>query len=198
MKSCPSNPGWLAGRHPGTGLAFLCLLLGLFFGGNVGTGAEPPALTEYQVKALFLQNFAKYVDWPAEAFARDDTPITIGVIGENKFGDALSHAVAGKSFNGRGVSIRKIESAEDWGKCHILFISASEQPHWAEILAKIKAKPVLTVGEGEQFVQRGGIISFIRKEDKVRLDIGLDAAREARLRISSKLLAVADQVHGEP
>jgi hypothetical protein len=178
-------------------VATLVVLAGLWAGTYRGTCGDSPALTEYQVKALFLLNFAKYVDWPVEAFAQETTPITIGIIGENKFGDDLKNAVAGKNIGGRTITIRQIEREEDWGKCNILFISASEKVHLAQILATVKTMPVLTVGESDQFVQQGGIINFLKKDGKVRLEIGLDAARQAKLQISSKLLGVADLVHGK-
>ncbi|MDB6112685.1 MAG: hypothetical protein JWR69_4435 [Pedosphaera sp.] len=193
------SPDWMnsKAKHLLAKLAVLLVLVALLPGAGRGIGGESPALTEYQVKALFLLNFAKYVDWPAEAFAEDTTPITIGLLGENKFGDDLTRAVAGKSFGGRSIVIRQIVREEDWGKCHILFISASEKQHLAEILVKVKTMPILTVGESEQFIQRGGIINFMKKEGKVRLEIELLAARQARLQISSKLLGVADLVHGK-
>jgi hypothetical protein len=159
-------------------------------------GAEP-AMTEYQVKALFLLNFTKYVDWPPAAFAGTNSPIVIGVYGEDKFGDALTNAVEGKTISGRQIIIQPIEKDGDTGKCQMLFISDSEKNHLGEILDKIKVLPVLTVGESDQFLERGGMINFVKKEGKVRLEINLAAARQAKLEISSKLLGVADVVKGK-
>jgi YfiR/HmsC-like len=189
------NPGrWATGwLRPATALLGLAAWLA---GACSGYGGEP-SFTEYQVKALFLFNFTKYVDWPVEAFAETNTPITIGVYGENKFGDDLPKAVSGKSVGGRAITVRRIENTDDLGKCHILFIGGSDQKHLGEILDKIKALPVLTVGETDQFAEQGGVIHFTKKDGKVRLEINLQAAQRANLQISSKLLSVADVVKGK-
>jgi hypothetical protein len=175
----------------------LLVLVGFLMGAASGLGGEP-VYTEYQVKALFLVNFSKYVSWPAGAFGDSATPITIGVLGENKFGEHLPRAMEGKTAGGRALTIRLVEKDEDLAGCQILFIGASEKKRVAEILARIKALPVLTVGETENFLPHGGIIHFAKKEGRVRLGIDLDAARRAGLQISSKLLAVADSVRGKP
>lgn len=172
-------------------------LLGLLAGANHAASGEL-TFSEYQVKAMFLFNFAKYVEWPSDVFTDTNAPITIGVLGENRFGDELQKVVAGKNVSGRTIVLRQVENANDASKCHILFISASEKNRLGEILGKIKGLPVLTVGETEQFTGQGGIINFMRKEDKVRLEIDLNAARQAKLQLSSKLLSVADVVKGKP
>ncbi len=155
------------------------------------------SMTEYQVKALFLLNFTKYVDWPPVAFAGTNAPIVIGLYGEHKFGDAVTKAVEGKTISGREIIVQPIGKDGDFGKCQMLFISDSEKNHLGEILDKVKALPVLTVGETEQFMEQGGMINFVKKEGKIRLEINLTAARQAKLEISSKLLGVADVVKGK-
>jgi hypothetical protein len=171
--------------------------LGLW-GGVCLVGWADESLPEYQVKALFLLNFIKYVDWPPIAFAGSNTPITIGVFGESKLGEALKNVVAGKSVGGRTIAIRQIEGTDDCSQCHILFISDSESARMRRILDKASALPILTVGEDAAFAQNGGIINFVRKNGNVRLEIDLAAARKAGLAISSRLLAVADVVKGKP
>jgi hypothetical protein len=173
-------------------IAFFGLLCraGYLAGGEV-------SMTEYQIKALFLLNFTKYVDWPPASFAETNTPIVIGFYAEAKFGDALKKAVEGKTVSGRPISVQRIEKDGDSLKCHVLFISDSEKRRLGEILDRIKALPVLTVGETDHFTEHGGVINFVKKEDKVRLEINLDAARQAKLQISSKLLNVADVVKGK-
>jgi hypothetical protein len=173
-------------------LSLVFLLLGV----NFGFGGEA-SLPEYQVKALFLFNFAKYVDWPVDTFAEAATPFVIGMIGESKIGDNLRKAVDGKNVSGRPIVVRQIEKGEDLGKCQILFVSVSEKKRAGEIANQLKGRSVLTVGESEQFTQQGGVINFTKKEGKVRLEIDLGAARQARLQISSKLLSVADSVTGK-
>jgi hypothetical protein len=188
--------------HPWTGRARrLVIGVALFCGLLAGTlraeCGEAGVFTEYQVKALYLLNFTKYVDWPAEAFAGADAPITIGVLGENHFGDDLKTAVEGKTVNGRAIVVQAFNKDSDWGKCHVLFISGSEKKRLGEILGKVKTLPVLTVGESDQFTQQGGIINFVKRDGKIRLEIDLNAARQAKLQISSKLLSVADTVRGK-
>lgn len=160
-------------------------------------GAAEASLSEYQVKALFLVNFAKYVDWPASAFSDASAPIVICVTGNNNIGPGLSKAIEGKNVSGRAIQIVMVEKDEDFAKCHILFVSGSEKKRLGEILSKVKDSPVLTVGEAEQFIAQGGIINFTKKDGKVRLQIDLDAARKAKLQLSSKLLSVADSVTGK-
>ena len=123
--------------------------------------------------------------------------MVIGVLGEGKFGGDLAKTVEGKSVQCRPILVRQIQTPEDSGKCHILFIGSSEKAGLVEILNRIKTKPVLTVGETDQFMEQGGVINFVKKEGKVRLEINLEAARQAKLEISSKLLSVADVVKGK-
>jgi hypothetical protein len=172
-------------------------VLGLFMAGSPGR-AEEPSLPEYQVKALFVFNFAKYVDWPQTAFANDSAPITIGLLGENKLRAHLEKVVEGKTIAGRKVLVRQIEKDEDCAACQILFVSASEKRRTGEILDQGKDRPVLTVGETERFAEQGGMIGFIKKDGKVRLQINLEAARRAKLQLNSKLLSVADTIMGKP
>src|SRR5580698_196295 len=100
-------------------------------------GLADGALPEYQVKALYLLNFTKYVEWPANAFAGGDTPITIGLYGESKLGEALKSAEPGKTLGGRALVIRQVESPDDLSQCHILFISGAEPSRFRQIIAKI-------------------------------------------------------------
>jgi hypothetical protein len=158
---------------------------------------ETPVLSEYQVKALFLFNFAKYVDWPASAFPDDGAPIVIGVVGQDSFGDDFQKVAAGKSINGRQVVIKHVSSPEEYKTCHILFVSASEKDHLASILDAVKDTSILTVGETDGFLSQG-MINFTKKASKIRLEINLKAAQDARLQLSSRLLSVADVVLGRP
>ena len=165
----------------------------IFLLGNLTLDAET-TMAEYQVKALFLLNFVKYVDWPAEAAPGATSPIVIGILGQDNFNDSLTNAAEGKSFNGRAVVIKRLSANDDLGGCAILFISASEKSRLDEILGKTGRLPILTVGEDESFLQKGGIINFTLKEDKIHLAINLKAAQKVNLQISSKLLSVADVV----
>jgi hypothetical protein len=171
-------------------------LMAVLLVSNYGFSQEPSP-TKYQVEAIFLFNFAKYVDWPAAAFPNTNAPITIGVLGTDPFGDSLQNAVEGKVINGRSFTIIHLVSDSDLNGCQILFVSDSEASRMDEILEKAGVLPVLTVGEDKPFARNGGIINFVLKNGNVRLEIDLAAAKKAGLTLSSKLLAVADVVEGK-
>jgi YfiR/HmsC-like len=168
----------------------------VLFWGEILRGDDTPAASEAQIKAVFVFNFAKYMEWPATAFPNATAPIVIGVVGRDPFGDYLQH-VEGKMAQGRPFVIKHLAADSDVSGCQILFISHSEATRMREILEKTKASPILTVGEDETFAQNGGIIRFVLKNGNVRLEIDLTAAQRAGLTISSKLLAVADVVKGK-
>jgi hypothetical protein len=178
--------------------AWLTLFFGAFLGMPGGHCGEQQPATEDQAKALCLLNFAKYVEWPAQAFAGTNSPIVIGVMGGDKFGDDLKYRIEGRLVDGRKIVVTELAAEEDWSKCQILFIAASETGREAEVLKQLKSLPVLTVGETESFTREGGVINFTNRSGKVRFDIDLYAARTAGLSISSKLLSQADSVLGKP
>jgi YfiR/HmsC-like len=156
--------------------------------------AEPADVAiarEYQVKAIFLYNFAQFVTWPAATFADTHTPITIGILGGDPFGDFLEDVVRGEVIDGRSLTIKRFKGVEAEIDCHVLFVSKSETARLVQILAAVGGKSILTVGETEAFARQGGIINFITVDNKVRYEINLDAAKRANLDISSKLLRLA-------
>ena len=169
---------------------FSLLAFMIFLSGSLTVRAQI-SMTEYQVKALFLCNFLKYVDWPGGATG----PIVIGVLGQDNFNDSLKNAVEGKNIHGRAIVIKHLSADDDLSGCAILFVSSSDNSQLSEILGKTSSLPILTVGESDSFLQNGGIINFLLKEGKIRLAINLKAAHKVNLQISSKLLSVADLVN---
>lgn len=153
--------------------------------------------SEYQVKAAFLINFPKYVDWPAEAFAATNSPIVIAVLGQTKVTAEIQKIIPGRTVNGREFVLKRLASGEASGVCHILFISAAEQQHSPSLLTQLKDASVLTVGESDDFLERRGIINLARRDQKIALEVNLTAADKARIKISSKLLGVASVVKGK-
>lgn len=147
--------------------------------------------TEYQVKAAFLYNFAKFVEWPTEAFSDTTTPIIIGILGDDPFESDLDQIVKGKRVNGREFVIKRFKELEDLEICHILFISTSEHKNLSKITRTLKNSGVLTVSEMKEFTKMGGIINFILEENKVRFEINVDAAEREGLKLSSQLLKLA-------
>lgn len=153
--------------------------------------AQPRSL-EYEIKAAFLYNFAKFIEWPAKGPA-DTSTIIIGTLGEDPFGDTL-RTIEGKSIEGRKVVTKRFKSVRDLEFSHVLFISPSEKERLGEIMKVLKDWSVLTVGEMAGFVEAGGIINFIIEGNKVRFEINAVNAERARLRLSSRLLNVAKVV----
>jgi hypothetical protein len=152
---------------------------------------EPSGLTASEIKAGFLFNFTKFVEWPREAFADANAPIVLGIVGTNPFGSLLTEATLGKTVNGRAVIERQFKAEGDLRTCQILFVSPSENRGTAQILERLKGTSVLTVGEGDRFTQAGGMIAFVVEGNKVRLLINLEASTEAHLKISAQVIAVA-------
>lgn len=176
----------------------LACLLSLRIGAAALAEGSPP-LTESQVKALCLLNFAKYVDWPAATFPTAGAPLTIDIFGNGEVAEILEDIVKGKSIGGHAVVIRRIKSIEDMGQApQVLFIGAKEDQRLAQIVSKTRNLPVLTVGESAAFAEEGGMVNFVIRNSRVRFDINLNAAAGSGLRISSKLLTLADDVRGKP
>jgi hypothetical protein len=155
------------------------------------------ALDEYQVKAAFLYNFAKFVEWPAEAFKTAKDPIVVCVLGHNPFGNALEEAIRGKSVSGRTFAYRHVSDAESASDCQILFVGSEESKHFRSLLDNLKPMGILTVGEAKGFAASGGVINFKLDDGRVRFEINVDAAEHEQLHISSKLLSLAQIVKSD-
>jgi hypothetical protein len=154
--------------------------------------------SEYQVKAAFIYNFAKFVEWPADRPIPEDEPFVITVLGQDPFGGVLDESLRGKSVAGRQVKVRRVTRTEEVGHSEILFISDSEGEQLPRILKQFERDAVLTVGEMDGFAERGGVIRFKTEKDRVRLEINVGVAERARLRISSELLKLARIVRQAP
>jgi hypothetical protein len=159
--------------------------------------AEERLPNEYQVKMAFLFNFARFVEWPTDAFAEAGSPIILGILGDDPFGSSLD-TIRGKTINGRKLIINKFKDVEDIRACHILFISNSEKNRLPRILTFLRQSKILTVGDTKKFTLKGGVINFIIENNKVGFEINVDAGKRAGLRISSKLLSLARIVHDSP
>ena len=168
-----------------------CVVCGLLLGGLDASAQTAPS-REYQIKAVFLFNFAQFVEWPPAAFADANSPIVIGVLGENPFGTYLDETVRGEQVNNRPLAVQRYRRVDEITTCHVLFISRSETNHLEQILASLKGRSILTVSDDEAFVQRGGMIRLATVQNKIRLIVNVDAAKAANLTISSKLLRAAE------
>ena len=147
---------------------------------------------EYEIKAAFLYKFAGFVQWPDNPA---NSPVCIGVVGQDPFGPALDEAVKGKKLNGRPFVVRRFRNGEAPPACQIVFVSSSERLQLRLILNRLPPA-VLTVGDMPGFCESGGIIGFEVLDRRVHLQINLDAAQKERLQISSKLLSLAKLVAG--
>jgi hypothetical protein len=148
--------------------------------------------TEYQVEAAYLFNFGKFVDWPPTASAANtEAPLVVCVLGEDPFGTSLDSILQRGTVKGKAMTAKRIGRAEEVASCQVLYISSSEAGRVGRILDVVGNISVLTVSDMPQFLDRGGMIQFVLEEGKIRFQINLGAAENARLVLSSELLKVA-------
>jgi hypothetical protein len=160
------------------------------------TTAQRTTFDEREVKAVFLLNFVQFVEWPSNAFDSAESPIVIGVLGDDPFGRLLDDVVQGEVVRGRQVTVARFRRVEDVKTCHVLFVSPSEAGMYGEILTVLSRRPTLTVGETESFTSRG-MIRFLTERSRIRLEVNLGVAKTAGLTISSNLLRAA-RIVGAP
>lgn len=155
-----------------------------------GSAAQSPKATEYELKAAYLYNFGKFVNWPAAGAKQSGEEFVVCVLGQDPFGPVLDSTVAGEKVGGKAVTVKRINQRDGAAACRIIFISASEQPRLRQILMDAPAG-TLTVSDIPDFLARGGMIQFVTRENKVRFEVNLTAAERAGLSLSSELLKVA-------
>jgi hypothetical protein len=160
--------------------------------GTIFLAAHTSIITEYQIKAAFLFNFTQFVEWPANAFPEPETPLIIGILGEDPFGNYLEETVTGEKVNGHPLVIQHYKNIGEVKTCHILFINRAETNKPEQAVINLKGKFILTVSDGNNFIKQGGMISFITRDNKIQIQINPEAAKEANLIISSKLLRLAE------
>jgi len=188
-----------AGSRPGRRTAVAVLLAAIgWLGLSVFTvSANPEVYREYEVKAVFLFNFAQFIEWPQDAFPDAATPICISVLGDDVFADTLEGMVKGETVKGRSVVIKRLHDVSDVATCHVLFVSRSEESRLPKIFSLLKNAGVLTVGECKDFAVREGVINFFLQGNKIRFEINPEAARRNGLKISSQLLSLARIVEAD-
>jgi hypothetical protein len=156
--------------------------------------AQQAKASEFQVKATYLYNFGRFVQWPANVTAAQGDSFPICVIGQDPFGSALDATLAGETIDGKSVVAKRVVKTLDAQDCRVLYISSSEDSRLREILAGINKAGVLTVSDIPQFSQRGGMIQFVVSGNKIRFEVNLTSAQDAGLTLSSDLLKVAAAV----
>jgi len=169
--------------------------LGLAFGLILQAApASAQDIEEYRIKAAFLYNFAKFVDWPSTAFTDAKDPIKICVLGQNPFGDSLQNIIRGKEIGERPLASAQVTDSRQATACQVIFVPASEWKRYKKMAIELTHCTALIVGETEDFLSAGGEINFMVEEGKIRFEINRVAAERAKLRISSKLLSLARSV----
>ncbi|MEO7100293.1 MAG: YfiR family protein [Luteolibacter sp.] len=165
-------------------VALLCAMIG-------AARADDSVSKEYQLKAAFLYNFTKFVEWPAVSFANADSPIVIGIFRSNPFGGELEKIVSGRKVNGRKIIVAQIPSPAAARQTQILFVGAAQDSKLNEVRGALNGAAVLTVGESEAFARQGGMVTFTLQYDSLRFSINNDSAQKAGLKISSQLQKLA-------
>ncbi|HXR15353.1 MAG TPA: YfiR family protein [Terriglobales bacterium] len=176
------------GKDWGSRAGMFLLCLALCF---VSVVAAAQSASEYQVKAAFLFNFAKFVEWPADAFPTTDAPLQVCVLGQDPFGGDFEQMIEDKTVNGHRLEIVHPEGVPQARACQVLFIASSEKQKERDILRGLAGVSVLTVGDIPGFAKMGGIINFVLDENRVRFEINVKAAERVHLKLSARLLTVA-------
>lgn len=183
------------GRPPGRRWPLFAGLGLLLLGAGVAN-AQTPVPLEYRVKAAYLMNFTRYVEWPADAFESPSSPIRLCVLGSDPFGPALAEAAASRTSHGRPIEVRLVGSAGAARECHAVFITYQEWRRRPDVLLALREHGVLTIGEGAEFAEQGGVLSFVIVGESVRFVVNLAARDRAGLGISSRMLALATELFG--
>jgi hypothetical protein len=166
------------------------VFVGASLAGSLPATAAEPASKEYQVKAAFIYNFTKFVDWPGR-FASPTAPIVVGVFGRNPFGEELEKIVRDRKVNGRSISVVALSSANEARRAHVVFVPDGEEDALEKQISLLVKSGVLVVGESDRFQALGGVVTFTTEDDKVRFTINMTAAEQGGLKISSQLQKLA-------
>lgn len=185
--------GW---RRRGLLVAGAICLFGLL-APDVAAQSQKRVFTELEVKIAFLFNFTRFVEWPPGAFTDADAPLIIGILGSDPFGRTLDQVVRGEKSRNREVVVERYRRVESVKQCHVLFISPSERGDYEHILRALDGRPILTVGDTDEFARRGGMMRFLMENNRMRLQVNLKAAQRAGLSISSNLLRAGEIVESE-
>jgi uncharacterized protein DUF4154 len=169
--------------------ACAALIVGSFCA-SLPAQAQISSTEEYRLKLAFLFNFAKFVEWPADAFPSQQAPLNICIVGRDPFDPELERQVTERNLYGHPVTIRTLRPSDDFGGCHLIFLPASSDGLLPEVLKRLDGLAI-TVGESAGFVARGGVVNFVVEGTNLRFAVNLSAAQRTRCRISSRVLALA-------
>ena len=194
--AAPSLGKWICGWRnrvqwmtmPACAALILCSAL---LGASLPVQAQISRTEEYRLKLAFLYSFAKFVEWPADAFSSPRAPLTICIVGRDPFDNELEQQVAERSVNGRPYLTRTLRANDDVSGCHIIFLPTASDSSLPAILKQVAATGAITVGESAGFARRGGTVNFVLEGTRLRFEVNLEASQRARSRISSRLLSLA-------
>lgn len=167
------------------------LFILIFFCTGTGIGAEKPP--EYQVKAAYLYNFAKFIKWPANTFRNKTIPLTIGVLGKNAFSDKLK-PLNSRIVRNRPIRIKYFKTLSEVENCQLLYIDISEPEELDAILNNLILRPIITIGDNKNFASSGGVIQFVNIRERLRFIINLDVAKKNNIQMDAQLLSLAIEV----
>jgi hypothetical protein len=177
-------------------LPLLAIVVGLLVAAAARSARAQSQADEYHVKAAFLFHFVQLVEWPAGAPGGETSPVNLCLLGQGPFHGELEATLAGKSLGARPLRVVHLKPEEDFQACQVLFVSRHDAARLDHLVTALKDAPVLTVGESDGFAEQGGMIGLLLVDNKVRFEINLQAAEQAKLKISSRLLLLAKVVIG--
>lgn len=179
------------------GTIFLVLLLALFAARATAQAPEYPNDVARQVKAAYLYKFASYVEWPRRVFARDDSPVVIGVIGDEPLAKELTRMVVGKTVDGRGLVVRQLQRDASLGGVHVLFVGRMHGKSLAAVLAATRGQPLLVVSDSREAQALGSMINFVVVDQRLRFEVALKPVADNGLKLSALILTAAYHVTQE-
>ncbi|MES2878042.1 MAG: YfiR family protein [Pseudomonadota bacterium] len=201
MKTARLHPTALSGAGRALWLMLACTLatmLAMPREAGAQTAQQAVEISR-QVKAAYLFKFTSYVEWPSGTFADANSPLIIGVIGEDALADELGQVVASRTVNGRALTVRKVRRGdESLNGIHMLFVGRQEKNRLTEMLAGLKGRPILTVTDVDEALAQGSMINFVVTGDRLRFEVALSTAEVSRIKISALMLAAAYKVVKEP
>ena len=171
-----------------------CLMLVLLSVLGPQLAAQDAQVAEADLKAAFLYNFTKFIEWPADAFAKDDSPVAVGVFGDEEFTRTLRTLLADKKAHGRAFTVKRLTNIQEAKTCQILFFREAESRKMGSLYDSIKRMPILTVGESDDFLDQGGMFTMFSEDKQLRFEVNSTTAENAQLTVSSKLLRLAKKV----
>ncbi len=160
--------------------------------GQLALSAQAPPNREYQLKAVFLYNFTQFVEWPEQTFPSSQAPMVIGILGPDPFGNYLEEIIAGERINGHPLLIKRFKTVEEIDACQVLFINLPDTRKRDQAVNRLRGRNILTVSDAPDFMQGGGMIRFFTRQDKIKLEVNLDATKTENLVLSSKLLRLVE------